>query len=357
MKLSVCLIVKDEEEVLPRCLNSIKDLADEIIIVDTGSTDDTVKIAKSYGAQVFSFAWVNDFSKARNFSFSKANCDYIMWLDADDVVSEQNAKKIINLKGEMQNFDVIFLNYCAAFENGTPTFVYSRERIFRKNCNFKWEGMVHEAVSARGKIKYSDAEIHHKKIKKGEPLRNLKIYQSAIARGICLTEREKFYYGRELYFNKMYLEAAAVLSNFLKGEGWVQNKIEATLNLYNIYKILGDEKKAFKYLFKGLLYAPPTSEFCCILGEHFISKNDFNSAIYWYERALLNKISTSSGAFINLDYYRFIPYIQLCVIYDRQGDYKTAQKYNEQAGKIKPKNKSYLANKRYFENLKSQGKL
>ena len=80
--LSLCMIVKNEEETLARCLDSIKDAVDEIIIADTGSTDSTVKIAKRYTDKVYHFDWVYDFSAARNFSFSKASSDYCMWLDA-----------------------------------------------------------------------------------------------------------------------------------------------------------------------------------------------------------------------------------------------------------------------------------
>ncbi|MDE7305797.1 MAG: glycosyltransferase family 2 protein, partial [Clostridia bacterium] len=86
MSLSVCLIVKDEQEVLARCLSCAKKFADEIVVVDTGSTDDTVKIAKSFTDKVFFFKWCDDFSAARNFAFEKAGCDLVMWLDADDII-------------------------------------------------------------------------------------------------------------------------------------------------------------------------------------------------------------------------------------------------------------------------------
>ena len=82
------MIVKNEEKVLKRCLNCVKDIVDEIIIVDTGSTDKTKEIARKYTDKVLDFKWVNDFSKARNYSFSKATKDYILWLDADDVITK-----------------------------------------------------------------------------------------------------------------------------------------------------------------------------------------------------------------------------------------------------------------------------
>ena len=96
--ITLCMIVKNEEKVLNRCLESIRDLMDEIVIVDTGSTDRTKEIAAKYTDQIYDFEWVNDFSAARNFAFSRATCDYIYSADADEVVDEENREKFRLLK-------------------------------------------------------------------------------------------------------------------------------------------------------------------------------------------------------------------------------------------------------------------
>lgn len=95
---SLCMIVKNEEAVLDRCLSSIADLMDEIIIVDTGSTDGTKEIAGRYTDRIYDFPWQNDFSAARNFSFSKATMDYIYTADADEVLNYENHKRFVYLK-------------------------------------------------------------------------------------------------------------------------------------------------------------------------------------------------------------------------------------------------------------------
>ena len=95
--ISLCMIVKNEEAVLARCLDSIADLMDEIIIVDTGSTDHTKEIAAKYTSQVYDFKWTSDFSAARNFSFSKANMDYIYAADADEVLDDFNHERFLRL--------------------------------------------------------------------------------------------------------------------------------------------------------------------------------------------------------------------------------------------------------------------
>jgi len=96
--LSVCLIVRDEEQNLAECLKSVRDFADEIVVVDTGSTDNTVIIAESLGAKVIHSEWINDFSYARNVSLDQATGSWILWLDADDRVPLSEGKKISMLK-------------------------------------------------------------------------------------------------------------------------------------------------------------------------------------------------------------------------------------------------------------------
>ncbi|HTG69016.1 MAG TPA: glycosyltransferase family 2 protein, partial [Candidatus Udaeobacter sp.] len=96
--ISLCMIVKNEEQVLDRCLNSVKDLVDEIVIVDTGSTDSTKEIAANYTDRIFHFEWIDDFSAARNYSFRHATKDYILWLDADDLLQENDLEKFKALK-------------------------------------------------------------------------------------------------------------------------------------------------------------------------------------------------------------------------------------------------------------------
>lgn len=342
------MIVRDEELTLARCLNCIKPFADEIIIVDTGSVDGTVEIAKKFTDKVFYFAWQDDFASARNFSFSKAGGDFIMWLDADDVITEENAQKILGLKAR-DDFDVAFLEYAAAFDNGTPAFIYSRERIVRRSLGLKWEGEVHEAITPRGRIIYSDACVFHKKEKASDGARNLHIYQRLIASGKKLQPRQLFYYGRELYFNRLYPECIAVLTEYLRGDGWVENRVEACRTLRLALKAAGREDDAVKVLAFALTLGVPRAQDCCELAAMFEDKKDVSSAIYWYQRALDASESVRGGGFINVDYLAYIPAIRLCVLYDGLGEYELANSYNEIAGKAKPNDASYLHNKRYFK--------
>lgn len=346
MTLSVCMIVRDEEAVLARCLDGIKDIADEIIIVDTGSADTTAAIAAKYTDKVYFFKWTDDFSAARNYSFSLAGGDYVMWLDADDVVTEENAAAIRALV-DGGGFDAAYLKY-AARTDGEVSFVYFRERIFLRSLSPLWEGAVHEAITPRGRLVWSDAVIFHEKVRENAPLRNLRIYQGKIARGEKLSPREKFYYGRELFFNSMPRECIAVLSDYLGGDGWVENRVEACRTMYRAYMSLGDERSALNCIFAAFALSYPRAEECCALGGYFLGKEQFAPAIYWFERALASRERAEDGGFVSIDCLGYIPAINLAVIYDRMGDYARANEYNELAGSFRPNDAAYLSNKRYF---------
>lgn len=115
--ISLCMIVKDEEAVLKRCLESAKEIADEMIVVDTGSRDQTREIAEKEGARVYQFPWIDDFAAARNFSFSQAVMDYCLWLDADDVLLPEDRRRLQKLKESLEpGVDMVMMKYNTAFD-------------------------------------------------------------------------------------------------------------------------------------------------------------------------------------------------------------------------------------------------
>jgi glycosyltransferase involved in cell wall biosynthesis len=156
--LSLAMIVKNEGATIERVLDCAKLFADEMIIVDTGSTDDTVAKAKAMGAIVHHFAWIDDFAAARNESFSRCTKDWIIWLDGDDVISPDNQQRILDLKRSVlnQELEAIYLRYAY------PPFQQWRERIVRRDLfvegKLRWREPIHESMDGieAQKVRYFD---------------------------------------------------------------------------------------------------------------------------------------------------------------------------------------------------------
>jgi len=183
--LSLCMIVKNEERHLTRCLRSVRDIVDEIIIVDTGSTDKTIDIARVFGAKVYEFPWTGNFSAARNESLIHASGDWILVLDADEVISAPDQKRLLQTisacKQRSVAFDFMTRNYVGIAatakwkendgsypdeERGSGWFGSNKVRLFRNIGHIRFENPVHELVEpclirARIPIENSNIPIHH----------------------------------------------------------------------------------------------------------------------------------------------------------------------------------------------------
>lgn len=345
------MIVKNEEAVLARCLESCKSLADEIIIIDTGSTDATKEIAAQYTSKIFDFPWIDDFAAARNFSFAKASMEYCMWMDADDIITEKDQALIFDLKQHLvSTTDIVMMKYYTAFdEQHNPIFSYYRERLIKNNKRYLWEGPIHEVITPFGNIVYSDAAVTHSKIHPSDPDRNLRIFEKLLSEGKALDPRQQFYYGRELYYHRRYQDAIEVFTEFLDSKkGWLENNIDACKQMAYCYRELQNKQAALQALCKSFEYDVPRAEICCDIGAYFMEEKAYQTAIFWYTIAASSKRDDTRGGFIIPDCYNYIPYIQLCVCYDRLGFKESAQEFNEKAGAVKPNAPAYLANKEYF---------
>ncbi|HKK20880.1 MAG TPA: tetratricopeptide repeat protein [candidate division Zixibacteria bacterium] len=161
---SACMIVKDEEKMLPGCLASIRDWVDEIILVDTGSTDNTVKIAEEYGAKIFHRKWTGDFSAARNYSLEQATGDWVLIIDADERFVEEDIARTRQLLGEGKH-EIISINVFNVYgENEETTTFLPSIRLFRRSLNLRYEGIVHNRLELPQDVPVARAPIrikHH----------------------------------------------------------------------------------------------------------------------------------------------------------------------------------------------------
>jgi glycosyltransferase involved in cell wall biosynthesis len=150
LTLSLCMIVKDEEAMLGRCLEAVRPAVDEIVVVDTGSTDATVQIAESFGARVLHHPWSGDFSAARNASFEAATGDWVMYLDADEVLIADDVQRLRALTARTwrEAFYLVETNHTGDLEDGTAI-THDALRVFRNRPEYRFDGRIHEQIAHR----------------------------------------------------------------------------------------------------------------------------------------------------------------------------------------------------------------
>jgi len=159
--ISCCMIVKNEEAFLEQCLESVKGSVDEIVIVDTGSTDGTVEIAKRYTDKVYCHPWEGSFSKARNQALQYATCDWIFQIDGDEELVETSRGQLRQTILDAGRADAVHVNIISSYCGGRRMARHNFERLFKNNGVIHYEGIVHNSVVGATCIKASKIELRH----------------------------------------------------------------------------------------------------------------------------------------------------------------------------------------------------
>src|SRR3989338_3131491 len=272
--ISCCMIVKNEEKFLEQCLNSIKELVDEIIIVDTGSADKTKEIAAQFTDKIFDFQWCDDFSTARNESLKHASGDWILVLDADETISSQDhehIKKLIatdmflgyflilrnysnelNLTNYFSSKDDIYLEskICSGWKETSAL------RLFKNDPKLQYGGVIHESISLSNieerKVLNSSVPIHHF----GNVLKPI------------TAEKHDFY-------EQLTLKKVDQDPNFF-----------SYFELGNVYVRKENLDKALVFFQKSVEFNGAFFESLLMLGNVYLMKQEFNLAKNCYLRAL-----------------------------------------------------------------------
>ena len=288
------MIVKNEEAVLARCLDSIADLMDEIIIVDTGSTDQTKQIAYQYTDKVYDFTWCDDFAAARNFSFSKATKEYIYAPDADEYMDPENHKKFAQIKELLlPEIEIVQMYYLTPKKNNTVQNAARelRPKLFKRIRTFTWIDPVHETVRVDPVVFNSEIEIQHLP-QSAHERRDFSIFEKAFLRDGRLSDRIVRMYAKELlkcgsardfksaapFFESLYEENvtsvyASVLARHyrLQSHSFVEEGINYTDRFFSV---------ALKDVATG-----GCSEVCYELGCYYLDHQNYEEAITWFYNA------------------------------------------------------------------------
>ncbi|AZO93809.1 glycosyltransferase [Halocella sp. SP3-1] len=295
--LSVCLITKDEAQNLATCLKSIKNLADEIIVVDTGSTDNTVEIARKFGARVYVFPWNNNFSAARNFALKQAEGCWVFIIDADEelkTIAKKEWMSLLNDQGKEAYF-VQISNY----EDRQNSVSQPALRLFRNKKDYYYQGRIHEQVLPQilkknpfSKIGYTDLLINHygytsqmvEQKKKIE--RNIGILQLELKHN-PKNPFMRFNLGNEYYRQGEYKLAIwqyrAVLESIDKQFSYYPYLI---FKLAIAYLAGGYHLECRRILQDGLKEFPDYTDLYYLLGEAYLNTGDFAKAVGVFEKCL-----------------------------------------------------------------------
>lgn len=323
---SVCMIVKNEAPFLPRCLSHLKEYADEIIVVDTGSTDTTVSIARSYTPHVFRYVWKDDFSDARNFSLTHATGDWILVLDADEVISPED---FAHLRGLVEApvydaYTIIQRNYTLSPENIawvplTEKTPYSLDfggyydvtitRLFRNHQGYTFQGVVHEDISPsivalHKAIGASPIVMHHYQAAKDSELHRQKklYYLTLLEKKVLQFPTAKTYHDLGILYKTYTVHIGKAISCFEKVLELEPTNIRAYINLSSCYATQGKIKEALLSLEKAQLQqqvGPYQYTIYTNMGTLYLRARYFKMAIDYFQRAISINPSRAE-AYINL---------------------------------------------------------
>jgi glycosyltransferase involved in cell wall biosynthesis len=347
--IGLALIAKNEEKNVNRLLDSVEGCFDEIVFVDTGSTDNTKLLAEARGCKMYDFEWVNSFGKARNFAFSKVTTDYVMWLDLDDTLFNREA--FIKWRDSAMQFaDYWLATYHYALDKDqNPIVSFVRERCFKRSLNPTWSYDLHEGVIPKPEwprqyittwaVKHmrDNADIL------ADRSRNITILEN-LAKSGTIDARMQFYFGKELYeagrpqeaipeFEKALqmpaLEAhdrvlALQYAGYSCMQCFDQMKPEAHAERVRLFT------KTIEFATQGIKQEPNRAEFYVLAGDSYVRIGDLTKAVPYFAAAkacLKNFDSPYEGAIYSFrNLYGEAPSLQLVKIYAHLGLLEKAKK-------------------------------
>ena len=323
--------MKNEAENIHRLLDSVEGCFDEIHFTDTGSTDDSVAIAKSRGVQVHHFDWINDFSAARNFSFSHAKTDFVAWLDLDDTLDNPEAfKRFRDDVMGLADYWVAPYHY-ASDANGNPVCTFVRERVLRTSKQMRWNYAIHEGIkpeSPTGPVQVEMAQgwaVRHRRTEADllkDRSRNLTIFEDMLTKG-PLDSRMLYYYGKELFEAGRHQQAIHTL-----GAAVTDMKLEPHDRILGFqylcfaYAQTGNFVKVIELAHQGQILDPNRAEFYTLVGDAFLKMGRLSDAIPQFQAAkscFLPASNQPTAVFHHGDTYTAYPRNQLARIYFHLG--------------------------------------
>lgn len=310
IKLSLCMIARNEEKYLPRCLESVRGVVDEIILVDTGSTDRTREVAAQYGARVYDFQWVDDFSAARNASIEKASGDWILWLDADEYLDPRTAGQVRETL-ELVTTDGVRVIIDNLMDDGNRVTTLSTIRFIRNHRGIRFIRPIHEGpMLPDGPLIQTDSTIRvihlgylYRVVReKDKHNRNLRLLKRDL--GDAFTH---FNLANEYVMHEEWEKGLAMSRKALSGAGDIFVRAAMTLNIITCLRALGRYEEALRAVEEAKVQFPGYTDL--LLSEGMIKKDQgrwddaidaFNASVRCGESSTTYFRTRGTGSFMPL---------------------------------------------------------
>lgn len=366
MHLSCVLIVKDEEELLPRCLDSLywdpvyddwplgkRQLWDELVVVDTGSTDRTVEIAKSHGARIEHFGWVGDFSAARNYAESLCQGDYIYWQDADEVLAagHELIRAIVD-KGEEVAVRPIMV--WSRDEFGQPAQTYARQDLLHKRGSHIWKGAIHEWMEGPPGRPEPGILVEQLPRSGGDRKHGNTIEMLRTNLASAPTERHHFYLAREHSYAGHHYEVIGLCDQLLQlPSEWPIQRSHTALLKGNALKALGRSADARAAYLRAVQEWGAWAEPYYALGLLHYELQQWAEGAAWFAACL--PFPPPLGYFVDESIYSWRRYDMLAVCLSKIGQLEEARRYGAKALSVRPGDERLRENMRWYGEEQPEG--
>jgi glycosyltransferase involved in cell wall biosynthesis len=324
-KLSLSMIVKDEEDSLADVLADARAFCDELVVADTGSSDRTRQVAADAGARVIEVPWTDDFAAARNAALDACTGDWVLWLDADDRVPPDSQHAFATVVADLDDdVDAVLTPYHYAFDaRGQCSFTVVRERVLRRDAGLRWQGAVHEVVDIVGVNTREEPSliVEHRRTP-AHTGRNLRILQRLYEAG-DRSPRTLFYRANELRDNGRHEEAVAAYDEALTAERPEWERYYALTCLGQSLQVLGRDEEALAAALEAVRLDPGRPEAWMTAGRVHYERGHWVQAAPFFSAASTAPVRPFSG-FVNDADHRWAPWDYLSVCLGNSGRHREA---------------------------------
>ncbi|TVM00007.1 MAG: hypothetical protein CV087_15920 [Candidatus Brocadia sp. WS118] len=354
--LSACMIVKNEEKFLAQCLNSIKNAVDEIIIVDTGSTDKTVEIAQSFGAKIYHHPWRNSFSEARNYSLNYARCDWILQIDADETLEHMDIPLLHKLIcGD--SYNAIFVAIYSELPGGQSKHYFTR--VFRRGKSY-FEGIVHNQLVFEGSSLQSEIRFYHygynltahemqKKYKRTGDLLRQQLVENPdnifIITNLIRNYRNEYNFNKVIELGEKGLKLSVSQTDLDSKNQRQRIYIDLVYAFININQL----DRAEETCQDAIKENHDSLDILFVMGEILLRKEKFNEALIYFKKYLIMKDRENKKPAFNLSivdayYYEHKAYDNIGICYERLNLINEAEIAYKKAINLNNKEPQYYSN-------------